>query len=97
MASNYHQGTSSQSHEEHQHNAAARRVVTVAKAEKTLIDQVNSNNIYIGRAILGSATSDPVWQIFKITIVGTITSLEYADGQLDFTKVWDNRASYSYS
>ncbi len=82
---------------EHQYNAEARRVVNVPKAEQTLIDQVTANTIYIGRALLGSATSDPVWQIFRILTQGTVTSIQYADAELDYTKVWDDRNSYTYS
>ena len=97
MATNYHQGEASQIHEEHQHNAQARRVVEVPKAEQTLIDQVNGNLIYIGHALLGNATSDAVWQILRIQTVGSVTSIQQADGSLDYTKVWDDRASLSYS
>lgn len=93
-------GDASINKREHQYNAEARRVVNVPMPEATMIDEaqtVPTNIVYIGRAPLGSATSDPVWQIFKVERSGTVTSIQYADGELDFTKTWDNRASYSFS
>lgn len=96
MADNFHQGEASQLHEEHQHNAQARRTVLVPKAEATLID-TTGNTSYIGHALLGSSTSSAVWQILRIQTVGGLTTILFADGELDFTKVWDDRASYSYA
>lgn len=52
---------------------------------------------YIGSASRGSSTSNPVWQIKKITEAGKDTSIEWADGSDDFDFVWDDRANYIYS
>ncbi len=64
---------------------------------KTKIDEIDANNTYIGYAAPNAATSAAVWRIIKITISGTVTSLEYADGNGKFDNVWDNRASLTYS
>lgn len=49
---------------------------------------------YLGEASAGSATSLNVWSITRIT--NSDTTILYADGG-DFTQVWDNRTSLSYS
>lgn len=51
---------------------------------------------YVGKADIGSATSSPLWQIFKLDETsGAITT--FADGNASFDNVWDNRTSLSYS
>jgi hypothetical protein len=65
----------------------------------TLIDYVGGTNpIYVGKAQAGTATSDPFWQIFKITWDGSNnpTHIQWADAVTTFTKVWDNRATGGY-
>lgn len=96
MATNYHQSIGSQEHEEHQHDAAARRVTNVPLAESWRVDQVG-NTLYVGRARFGAQTSDPVWQILRIQTIGTETIGQYAEGSLEYTKVWNDRASLSYT
>jgi len=59
----------------------------------------DSNPIYIGFAKPGTAKSVSHWQIFKLTYDSddNITDLQWADGDEKFNKVWNNRATYSYS
>lgn len=59
----------------------------------------SDNPEYIGKARTGSATSSGAWQIMKITydVDGNPTEIEYASGETEFNKIWDDRASYSYS
>jgi hypothetical protein len=59
----------------------------------------NENPIYIGLAVPGTATSDPLWQIRHLTFdpSNNPTSIQYANGVIDFNFVWDNRATLSYS
>lgn len=63
----------------------------------SLIDEVSSSVTYLGKAQIGSATSDSSWQIQKISVSGTVTTIAWADGTDAFTNVWDDRASYTYS
>lgn len=56
----------------------------------TIIDRVNSNLTYEGRALHGSLESDPVWQIKRTIKSGTITKTIYADSG-NYTQIWDNR------
>lgn len=53
---------------------------------------------YIGLASPGTATSASSWQIRKLTYTGTnVTQVDFADGNLDFDNVWDDRTGLSYS
>lgn len=60
-------------------------------------DEASSTVTYIGEAESGSSSSDAVWRIKKFTFSGSITSLQWASGNTDYDKVWDNRTSYTYS
>lgn len=62
-----------------------------------LIDDADSTTTYIGKTFLGNPTSLNKWQIRKLTVVGTVTSIGWAGGDDDFNQVWDDRASLSYS
>lgn len=53
--------------------------------------------VYIGTAPIGSATSDPVWSIKRISISGGSTVIDWANSTDLSTNIWDNRASLSYS
>ena len=50
---------------------------------------------YSGLAVPGTATSDAAWQIKRIN--NSTGDIDWAGGTLAFTKIWDNRASLSYS
>ena len=50
---------------------------------------------YIGEAVPGTATSDSLWKIKRVTDATGVVL--FADGNNDFDNVWDNRASLSYS
>jgi hypothetical protein len=65
-------------------------------ATKTLVDEQSSALTYVGKAAQGSATSAAVWQVFRVTVAGTITTIEYAGTGL-FDQIWDSRASLIYS
>ncbi len=63
-----------------------------------VIDLANeSTKIYIGWATIGTATSAAFWKIKKITIASSVYTIEWADGNLAFDNVYDNRDSLSYS
>ena len=63
---------------------------------QTLIDQ-SGGVTYIGEAKSGEATSANTWRIQKITVSGTVTTMAWAGGDTDYTNIWDNRSSYTYS
>ncbi len=78
-------------------DAAARDNVAIGNTWKKLIDQPNATTTYIGIATPGTATSAALWQIKRILVTGTLTAIEFSGGTLGFDKVWDNRASLTYS
>lgn len=59
-----------------------------------LDDTSTANNIYIGKAPVGSATSASVWQISKLDTSSGLTKT-WA-GSAGFTQIWDNRTSLTY-
>lgn len=65
--------------------------------ETTLIDAVDSSTAYIGKALIGSATGDLVWQIKKVLTAGNVTTIGYASGNASYNKEWDERTTYTYT
>lgn len=65
--------------------------------QATAIDEATSAITYIGLANIGSSTSAAVWQIKKMSVSGTVTSIKFADGDANYDNIWDDRASLSYS
>jgi len=66
----------------------------------TRIEYVTGTNdpLYVGYAAPGSDEGDAVWQIRKMEYdaEGRLIAVKFADGELAYNKVWNNRASYSY-
>ena len=65
--------------------------------EKTLIDESDSATTYLGKAQMGASTSGASWQIKKISVASTVTTISYADGDNRYDNVWDDRASLTYT
>lgn len=70
-----------------------------AKEYTTAIEyDVSNNPIYIGKAPIGTAKATAGWQIQKLTWASSnCTDVQFAGGSRKFDKVWNSRASYSYS
>lgn len=52
---------------------------------------------YYGRAVPGALASDPAWLISRTaTALNGSVSKSYPDGEAAYTKVWDDRESYTY-
>lgn len=56
------------------------------------VDQASSTVQYVGFAPNDSLDSEPVWQIARISTVGSITTTEFADDG-NYSQVWDDRAT----
>ena len=70
--------------------------VTGDLAIRYVVDSVTDTTFYLGKAAPGTATNSASWQIIKIDeSAGTVTT--WADGNIDFDNVWDDRQSLSYS
>jgi len=62
------------------------------------VDDAGSGITYIGKADPGSSEASGVWQISRIDESSPgQTIILFPDGQNSFDKIWDNRASLSYS
>ena len=62
-----------------------------------LIDETDSIT-YVGKAGVASSKSDAVWQIKKIDESGDPeVIINWADGNIDFDNIWDDRTSLDYS
>lgn len=68
----------------------------VAYAQR--VDIATSDVIYKGEAIPGAAESASVWRISKVTFLSDGDSIkQWAGGVADFTQVWDDHLSLTYS
>lgn len=62
------------------------------------IDWISDSVLYKGEAAVGSLESAAAWRIQRITLAADDdVTVVWADGVSDFTKIWDNRAGYTYS
>lgn len=66
------------------------------------VDETGVNGItYLGfwspGPTSGNQTAQARFQLRKVTVTGTITKTEYAEGSAEFNKIWDNRTTYNYS
>ena len=64
------------------------------------VDDATTTNItYVGKAAIGSDSAAAVWSIKKIDQTGTpvTTVITYANGNNNFSNIWDNRTSLTYS
>lgn len=72
-------------------------VVSGGSSSYTLyLEEASATITYIGEADPGSATSASTWRIKRLDSSSGLV-VTWANGTADFDKVWNNRASYSYS
>lgn len=66
---------------------------------QTLVAYSGSYPEYIGRARPGALPAAAEWQIRKVTYDTNfnVTAIQFAGGVNDYSKVWDDRATYSYA
>jgi hypothetical protein len=52
---------------------------------------------YVGTAYPGTGTGSALWQIKRLFYSGTnVHAIYFADSNLNFDNVWDNRDTYTY-
>ena len=61
------------------------------------VDDASSTVTYVGEASIRSSEAAPVWRIKKLETVGSVLSITWADGNMSFDNVWNDRATLSYS
>jgi hypothetical protein len=58
----------------------------------------DSQLVYLGVAMTGSAKAAASWKIAKLTYTsGNLTDIQWAGGVTTFVNVWNNRAAFVYS
>lgn len=72
-------------------------IATESFEQSTRIDEASASVSYFGFAVVGSSESSSVWKIKRLSVSGSITKLEYADGNISYDNQWSNRASLTYS
>jgi hypothetical protein len=72
------------------------RTMTESQPEP-IVDVASGTVTYRGYADLGTGTDEAKWKIVKVLIAGTVTTTQYADGNMLYDNIWDNRATLSYS
>lgn len=77
--------------------AANASTVSTAPQWTFKIDQADPNNVYLGYAIIGTASSAAKWQIRKLVNNSNTYSMLWANGSTAANSIWDNRTSLSYS
>lgn len=61
------------------------------------LDTSTPGTTYIGKAEIGTTTSEALWQIAKVVVTASALSIQYAGGDGEFDNVWDDRAGLPYS
>lgn len=62
------------------------------------IDDAGSSLTYVGQAAAGSSAASAVWRIKRMDdSASPDLTILWADGVSTFTKVWNDRATYTYS
>lgn len=75
----------------------ATAVDTQSKPYAQKIDEASATVTYVGVAAIGALGSAASWQIKRMTVSGSVTTIEWADGNSSFDNIWDDRVSLSYS
>jgi len=60
-----------------------------------LVDTTSSTFSYVGEAPSGSSTAGSVWRIKRLDTTSGV-ELKFADGNIFFDNVWDNRTMLTY-
>jgi len=78
-------------------------IVQDSEVATRAINDANGNPTYLGRAKVGTLTSEEIWQIRKITYDANqgVTAVEWPESSgiasADFIFSWDNVLTYTYS
>jgi len=83
------------------HGNAGLAVTNYGGVLLTKIDDAGGGITYVGEAACGSATDEPKWRIQRITVLGLITTIEWARNDTtlrygEFDVLWDGHAGWTY-
>ena len=65
--------------------------------QPSLVDESNPNAVYNGFALPGAKVDVAAWAIQKVTKVKGVLTYQWAVGNKNFDKVWNNRTALIYS
>jgi hypothetical protein len=65
--------------------------------EPRISDETNANTIYRGYALTGISGEVAGWAIQKVTNTRGVLTYQWAGGNKNFDKVWNNRKNFIYS
>jgi hypothetical protein len=71
-------------------------VNTVAITVPSRIDESTPEKVYYGFAYAGASPSEAVWAIKLTARIGGVTVSRWAGGDMNFTHVWNDRATLAY-
>lgn len=69
---------------------------SASKSMISRVDVASATVTYVGEALPGTGNGDLGWKIKRISVSGDVTSINFADGSIQFDKEWDERANYTY-
>ena len=72
-------------------------LLTVSGMFTTLVDEASATATYIGEARPNSSNASSVWRIKRIATAGSAITIAWADGDIYFDNIWNNRVSKTYS
>jgi len=64
--------------------------------ESYIDDYTTTDMTYFGTAVVGSVDSAASWKIYAINETGNYLAIKFADSVTTYSKVWDNRTTYTY-
>ena len=62
-----------------------------------LVDEVSKTEFYIGTSKNTKLTTEANWRIKRIWQVGSVWYFGFPDGDQNFSWVWEDRDTYTYS
>ena len=81
----------------YENTAKARRTIAVEGYIQRIAYNASGFAEYIGLAMPGTGDGDAGWQIKKLIYSGTnVIEINFADGEVNFNKVWDDRSTGGY-
>lgn len=74
-------------------------IIAVSEYTMAIEYDASNNPIYVGEVLPGIGKASRGWRIKRITydVSNNATDVRWANGTTEFSKVWNDRVTYSYS
>lgn len=70
---------------------------TTTSDQAVRIDEPSKTVNYFGYASVGTSDAAASWKIKKLVTSGSVTTIQWADGDANYDNIWSNRASLTYN